>query len=76
MNEPQVTNISHAAFCNTGNSLYTTLTGKPTAELVHTRPEDAQFSLAPIQGILWLQPGGIIYTRSKSLLDSNFKNNS
>ena len=73
MNESQVTDISHTAFCNTGTSLHTTLTRQPTAELVHTRTEDAQFSLAHIPGILWLQQDGIIYTCSKFLLNSNFK---
>lgn len=72
-NEPQVTDISHTAFCNTVTSSRTALTGQPTAELVHTRTEDAQFSLAPIPGILWLQQDGIIYACSKFLLNSDFK---
>lgn len=73
MNEPQVTDISHAAFCNTGDSLRTPLTEQHTAELVHTRTEDAQFSLTPIPGILWLQQDGIRYACSKFLLNTNFK---
>lgn len=72
-NEPQVRDIIHAAFCNTGTSLHTMLTGQPTAELVHTRTEDAQFSQAPIPGILCLQQDGIICTCSKFLLNSYFK---
>lgn len=73
MNEPKVTDISYAAFCNTGTSLCTMLAGQPTEELVRARTKDAQFSLAPLPGILWLQQDGIMYTCSKFLLNSNFK---
>lgn len=72
MKEPQVT-ISHAAFCNTGTSLGTTLTGQPTAELGHARTENAKVSLLPIPDILWLQQDDIICTCSKFLLNSHIK---
>lgn len=73
MNEPQVTVISHAAFSNTDTTLHTTLTGQPTAQLVHARTKYAKFLLAPTPDILWLQQDGIIYTCSKFLLNSNLK---
>lgn len=50
MNELRVTDVSHAAFCSTGTSLHTILTGHPTAELAHTTRESAKFSPTPTPG--------------------------